>query len=202
MAGSSLPVPLSKRARFLSQKATLNRVFVSLFALFFTNFLAAGEASAQGIPATQAVALDGHPVSLPRDLPGRATILILGFGRHSKDATTAWEIPVRTRLAQTPAIGFYDMAMISEVPGFMRGMVLRAIKHDVPDVLKPNFLPLTDGEDAWKQAAGYAKDQPEAAYVLLVDHDGRVVWTTHAAYSDSGFAELGQRARRLAGLGG
>lgn len=181
------------------QKATLSPAFALLFALFFSNFLGGGEGYAQSIPATQAVALDGHSVSLPRDLPGRANVLILGFGRHSKDATTAWEIPVRTRLAQPGAISFYDMAMISAVPGFMRGMVLRAIKHDVPDVLKPNFLPLTDGEDAWKAVARYATDQPEAAYVLLVDRGGRVVWQTHAAYSDTGFAELTRRARAMAG---
>lgn len=188
-------------ARFLRQSVLGAGLFGALIGSCF-GLVAQGGGSAQGVPATQATALDGRAISLPRDLPGRANVLILGFGRHSKDATTAWEIPVRTRLAQTPAIGFYDMAMISEVPGFMRGMVLRAIKHDVPDVLKPNFLPLTEGEDAWKGVAGYAKDQPEAAYVMLVDHSGRVVWATHAAYSDAGFAELGQRARRLAETGG
>ena len=131
-------------------------------------------------------------------MPARATVLIIGFGRHSKDATTAWEKPVRLQLAHTPAIGFFDIAMISEVPSFARGFVLRAIRKDVPDVLKPNFLPLTDGEDAWKHVAGYADNQPEAAYVLLVDAAGKVRWSTHEPYTPAGFSQLTQAAQHLA----
>jgi hypothetical protein len=150
------------------------------------------------IPTTPATALDGHGVTLPRDLPGRATVLILGFGRNSQDATTAWEKPVRTQLAHVPAIGFYDMAMLAEVPGFVRPWVLRAVKGKVPDVLKPNFLPLTEQEDAWKRVAGYAPDQAEAAYVMVIDRSGRVRWSTHAAFSPTGFAELSGVAQQVA----
>lgn len=152
----------------------------------------------QTVPATHTLALDGHEVSLPRDLPGRATVLILGFGRHSAEATTAWEKPIRTQLAHPPAIAFYDMAMLAEVPSFARGFVLRSVRKDVPDVLKPNFLPLFDGERAWKQIAGYSPDRPEAAYVLLVDAAGIVRWSTHEAFSATGFAHLQDLARRLA----
>ena len=150
------------------------------------------------IPATQATALDGHSVNLPSQLPGRATVFIVGFGRHSQNATTAWEKPVRLQLAHPPAIGFYDVAMIAEVPSFMRSFVLRAIKHDVPDVLKPNFLPLTEREDDWRRVAGYTPNQPEAAYVLLVDAAGKVRWSTHEAFTPAGFAQLTQAAQQLA----
>ncbi len=150
------------------------------------------------VPTTKVNNLNGQPVLLPGGLPARATVLILGFGRHSQDATTAWERPTRSQLAKPGWIGFYDMAMLAEVPGLVRPFVLRAVKHEVPDVLKPNFLPLTDDEDAWKRAAGYAQDQPEAAYVMLVDRSGRVQWSTHAGYSPSAFAELRQKAEDLA----
>lgn len=169
-------------------------------ALAFTLF-GFGVVWAQGgqtIPVTQATALDGRSVSLPQNLGPHATVLILGFGKHSADATTAWEKPVRTHLAQAPAISFYDMAMLAEVPGFVRPMVLGSIRHKVPQVLQPNFLPLTSEEDAWKRVARYAPDQPDAAYVMLVDRSGRVLWSTHAAYTDAGFAELGRRAHDLA----
>ena len=154
--------------------------------------------SARTIPATQTTALDGHPVSLPQNLGPHATILILGFGRHSADATTPWEKATRTQLAQAPSIAFYDMAMLAEVPGFVRPLVLRSIRKQVPPVLQPNFLPLTGEEDSWKQVAGYTPDQPDAAYVMLVDHTGHVLWSTHAAFTDAGFTELGRRAHILA----
>jgi hypothetical protein len=154
--------------------------------------------SAGTIPATRATALDGHTVSLPQNLGTHATVLILGFGRHSADATTPWEKAVRTQLAQAPAIAFYDMAMLAEVPGFVRPMVVSSIRHKVPPVLQPNFLPLTGEEDAWKHAAGYTPDQPDAAYILLVDHTGHILWSTHAAFTDAGFADLTRRAHAAA----
>ena len=156
------------------------------------------ESSATQIPAAQVTTLDGHTVSLPRQLPGRATVLIVGFGRRSQSATTAWEKPVRLQLAHTPAIGFYDLAMLAEIPSFVRPLVLRGIHHTVPDVLKPNFIPLTDQEDAWKRVSGYAPDQPEAAYVLVVDRSGIVRWSTHAAFTAAEFGQLSQAAQQVA----
>ena len=169
-------------------------------ALGSASLLVPGHAQSAGavIPPTDAVTLSGQHLSLPKDLPERATVLIIGFGRHSQDATTAWEKPVRTQLARPGSIGFYDVAMIAEVPGFVRPMVLRAIKHQVPDVLKPNFLPLTGDEDAWKRVAGYVPDQPEAAYVLLVSRSGHVRWASHAAFTPSGLADLRRASEDLA----
>lgn len=152
------------------------------------------------IPAVETTALDGHAVTLPRALPGRATVLILGFGKHSADATTAWEKPVRMQLAHSPAVGFYDMAMLQEVPSFVRPLVLRSVRKDVPDVLKPNFLPLFDHEDQWKHVAGYAADQPEAAYVMVVDRKGVVRWSTHQAFSPEGFNQLRGAVQQVGGL--
>lgn len=159
---------------------------------------AGSPSSAPRIPPIHTSALDGHSVDLAGNLPGRATVLILGFGRHSADATTAWEKPVRTQLAQAPAIRFYDMAMLAEVPSFAHSFVLRSVRKQVPDVLKPNFLAIFDDEEEWKQVAGYRADQPEAAYVLLVDSAGTVRWSTHDAYSPAGFAHLRDLAQEMA----
>ena len=72
------------------------------------------------------------------------------------------------------------------------------IRHQVPDVLRPNFLPLDEREDDWKRVAGYAANQPEAAYVLLVDRTGRVRWCTHAPFSPGAFAQLREAAQQVA----
>ena len=154
-------------------------------------------ASAATIPNTQATALDGHTVSLPSSLPG-ATVLILGFTRHSVDATTAWEKPTRTQLGHQPNVTFYDTAMLASVPRFARGFAIGRVRKQVPDVLKPNFLPLVEREDEWKQVAGFDPNQEDAAYVLLVDHAGAVRWSTHQAFTPALFAQLTQAAQALA----
>lgn len=154
-------------------------------------------ARAASVPAVQAIALDGHSVSLPRDLPA-ATVLILGFTRRSVDATTAWEKPTRSQLAQSSSIGFFDMAMLADVPRIARGFALGRVRKAVPDVLKPNFLPLVDHETEWKQVSGFDPHQQDAAYVMLVDHGGTVRWSTHAPFTPALFAQLTEAAKSLA----
>jgi hypothetical protein len=149
------------------------------------------------IPPTNASALDGHVVSLPRDLAPQATVLILGFSRNSADATTPWEKAVRTSLSSPPSITFYDIPFLEDAPSFVRPLILRSIRKQVPDVLKPNFVPLTTDEAAWKQLANYSKDAPDAAYVLLVDRSGAIRWQTHQAFSPDRLAQLSAEAQRL-----
>ncbi len=149
------------------------------------------------VPQTQAFALDGHPVEIPRNLTG-PTIFIVGFSRASADATTAWEIPVRRNLAND-RLSFYDLPVLERVPGFLHGWVVRSLKGKVPLVLQSRFLPVFSGEAEWKQACGYDDKAPDAAYVLLTDRDGKVLWRTHEPYSAAGFADLKAQAEKQSG---
>ena len=148
------------------------------------------------IPASTGTALDGHSITLPRDL-NRATVLILGFSKDSSGATTAWEKPVRTTLA-SQSIGFYDIPFLEDAPSFIRPFILRSIRKQVPDALKPNFVPLTSGQSSWKHLTGFTSAAPDAAYILLVDRSGQVLWQTHDPFTPARFEELATAARKLA----
>jgi len=154
------------------------------------------------IPAATGTALDGHTVILPRDLPGHATVLILGFSQHSADTTTTWEKQVRAALVTASGpktdIAFYDMPFLEDAPSLIRPFIIRSIRKQVPDVVKPNFVPLTSGQSAWKQASGFTPAAPDAAYALLVDKAGNIRWQTHEPYSEALFAQLSQAARAIA----
>jgi hypothetical protein len=168
-------------------------------ALLLSALLLSAPALAATIPSATGTALDGHTVLLPRDLSPQATILILGFSRNSQDTTTAWEKPVRTSLA-SPNITFFDMPFLEDAPSLIRPLILRAIRKQVPEALKPRFVPLTAGESAWKQAAGFTPTAPDAAYILLVDRSGRILWQTHEQYSQARFDQLASNARALTAL--
>jgi hypothetical protein len=172
--------------------------FSSALAVAVAFLMALPARSATTIPPAAGTALDGHSVTLPRDLPGRATILILGFSQHSADATTAWEKPIRSSLASLPSVGYLDMPFLEDAPSIIRPLIVRSIRKQVPDVLKPYFVPLTSGQAAWKQLTGFSASAPDAAYVLLVDRNGQVLWQTHEAFSQTRFDELANAARHLA----
>lgn len=166
--------------------------------IFYLGILlsAALTAQAASIPSTTGTALDGHTVTLPRDLSPHATILILGFTEHSKDTTTTWEKAIRASLS-APGIDYFDMPFLEDAPTFVRPLILRSIRKQVPDVLKPRFVPLTAGESAWKQAAQFNPAAPDAAYVLLVDNTGAIRWQTHDPFSPTLFTQLSSAARSL-----
>jgi len=156
------------------------------------------------IPTTTGTALDGHTVTLPHDLTAPATILILGFTHASSDATTAWEKPIRASLASTapiattPTIDYYDIAFLQDAPAFIRPAILHNIRKQVPDTLKPHFLPLTTNESAWKQASNFSLSAPDAGYVLLIDRAGNIHWQTHEPFNPARFNELSTAAHQLA----
>jgi hypothetical protein len=154
-------------------------------------------APAATIPASTGTTLDGRTIVLPRDLPGRVSILILGYSKNSATTTTAWEKATRASLA-SPGVGYLDMPFIEDAPAFVRPMILRNIRKQVPDIVKANFVPLTNGEAAWKQATNFNTAAPDAAYVLLVDKSGTIRWQTHEPYSSAIFDQLTQATKKLA----
>jgi hypothetical protein len=160
--------------------------------------LATTLSAATTIPTTTGTALDGHTLTLPHDLSTPATVLIVGFTRGSSDATTAWGKSIRTALATTPAIDYYDIAFLQDAPSFIRPLILRNIRKQVPDALKPHFLPLTSNEAAWKQVVNFSPSAPDAAYVLLIDRSGNIRYLTHEPYTPTRLNDLSTSARTLA----
>jgi hypothetical protein len=150
------------------------------------------------IPTATGTALDGHAITLPQDLSAPATILILGFTHASSDATAAWEKPIRASLATTPAIAFYDIAFLQDAPAFIRPLILRNIRKQVPDALKPHFLPLIAKEPAWKQAVNFSPSTPDAAYILLIDRSGNIRWQTHEPFTPALLNDLSAATRQPA----
>jgi hypothetical protein len=171
------------------------RVWALILFLSLARIAGAGTHAPEGIPTTHAVALDGHGVDLPRDLQGRS-ILVVGFTRTSEAATTSWEKKLRSEPA-TSKVSMYNVAMLAEVPSILRGMVVRSIRKKVPEFARPNFIPITEDEDAWKRVCGFTSEAPDAAYVLLVERNGMVVWRTHESISQSIFNELSTETHKL-----
>ena len=71
---------------------------------------------------------------------------------------------------------FYQMPVLESVPKFVRGMVLKSIKSGVPEREQPHFLPTFSDEAEWRKIVRYAN--PDDAYVLVVDREGKVRWQT------------------------
>ena len=160
-----------------------------VFALWLLLPLMAGAAWGQDrIPAARCVSLAGDSVSLPGDLGQRTAVLVIGFSRSSQTEVRGWSKRLAADYPDSPNVAYYEVAMLSGVPKFLRGIVVRSMKKDVPERAQGHFLPLTDDDTAWRKVVHF--DNADAAYVVVIDGRGMVRWQTVGDASDDAYAEL------------
>ena len=150
---------------------------------------------AQELPRIEGGSLAGRYVVLPEAVGGKVAVLVLGFSKASKTPTSAWGQRIETDFAKTPALVLYQLPVLEDVPGFIRGMVISNIKKGVPEERRGYFVPVLHGESGLKKLVSYK--EPDDAYLILLDRKGEIVYQMHGALSDPSYAELHQRIATL-----
>ena len=93
--------------------------------------------------------------------------------------------------AKTPALVLYQLPVLEDMPGFIRGMVISNIKNGVPDERRDYFVPVVKGESELKKLVNYK--EPDDAYLILLNRKGEIVYQMHGALTEPSYAELHQR---------
>jgi hypothetical protein len=181
--------PLAASLLFWNNKTM--RCFAAFLFLFATV-----STIAQSIPSTEAKTLDGSTITIPHDLT-TPTVLLIGFSRKSADQTTAWQKHLHAALTPKSNVRVFDIAMLAAVPQMMRGLVTRTIRKQVPDQFEHDFLVVTMNETEWKQAAHFDPKAPDAAYVLLLNPRGEILWHTHETATPAAITQLTTRAQAI-----
>ena len=143
----------------------------------------------EAVPAIEGESLSGKTVSLPAATAGQSAILIIGFTHASQKQVKEWALRVHDRFPE------WSIAILEDVPRLMRGMVSHSIKGSIPQDEHDRFLLVYHGEKALKQAAGF--EQPDDAYVLVIDGSGKIGWRFHGPVTD---AAIDQARSHLAGI--
>ncbi len=153
------------------------RRFVALL-LFLTCATAGAPAQSppNRIPNLQSTTLIGQPINLPAAFGGKVGILIIGFSRESRTPAAEWGKRLATDFEHSPDVLYFELPVLEDVPRLLRGVVLRAIARELSPRAQSHFLPITTNEAQWKSAAHFS--QPDAAYVLVVDSSGNILWQT------------------------
>jgi hypothetical protein len=141
-----------------------------------------------GVPQSQGTTLTGTPVALPDALKGKVGVLVVGFSHASQGQVAAWGRRLAADFGESHQVTFFELPMLAGAPKMLRGMIIKSMGKSVPEAEKPHFLPMMQGEPAWRAVAHY--DNADDAYVLVVDGTGIVRWQTQGDGTDMAYADL------------
>ena len=150
---------------------------------------------AQDLPKIEGDSLAGHRVALPDAVSGKVAVLILGFSKASKTPTSAWGKRIEADFVSSSVFVLYQMPVLEDVPGFVRGMVISGMKKGVPEDQRAYFVPVLHGESGLKKLVNYK--EPDDAYLVLLDRSGKIAYQMHGAVTEASYAELRQRISAL-----
>lgn len=156
--------------------------------------VAAGIVLGAVLPHTEADTLSGKKIVLPDALNARPAIIVIGFTKRSQSQTTAWSTQLTKDYGAEPRLQRYSIAVLDDVPGFIRGMVISGIRRGVPKEQQDTFLVVTHDAKPWRDLA--AISNADDAYVILFDSMAHVVAQTHGSV-EAAYAPLQPEIREL-----
>jgi hypothetical protein len=140
------------------------------------------------LPSVTVQNLAGEQVVLPRDL-GQASIFVAGFTKASRAETEPWAQRLRADARIAAKVRIYEVSILDNVPGFLRGMIIKQMKSGVAPARQKQFLIVTDAVDSWKRVLDTAGNDDHAA-IILVQPGGVVVWRGHGPVAESTYQDL------------
>ena len=130
-------------------------------------------------PTVAGKALDGTPMTLPSDLSGEPSLLIVGYVQDSQFDIDRWllgliQAEVAVKTLEVPTVR-------GLVPGLISGTIDSGMRGGIPSEYWGDVVTVYGGADEIARFTG--TEGPRNARVLLLDREGRVVW-----FHDRGYA--------------
>ena len=138
----------------------------------------------------RAVTLAGNEVEAPDDL-GERSILVLAFRRAANDGGREWRRLLDDD-SRVDGWSLYSVIVLEGAPGFVRRMIVRSIRNDLPVASHDSFLVVEEGADAWRELAGSdgeEENQADAVFVVRLEN-GEVCGRYRGLASTTALADL------------
>ena len=140
--------------------------------------------------------LAGEQVTVLDAAQGRVTLLALGFSYDSRHAVDAWADRFRGEFHADSRVTCLELPMMSGVGARMgKPFIERGMRSGTPKALYRNVVVVWSGVGDWKERL-HVRDS-KLAYLMLLDRNGRLVWSGTGARDVKGYERLSARVRAL-----
>jgi hypothetical protein len=173
------------------QTRYMKAIFLSIFASLViigcsSRVSAPGDLTNSPFPSVTGTSLSGESVQIPERYKGKNTLLLIGYTQRAQFDIDRWilgalQADVKAQIVEVPTIA-------GMVPQMVQGFIDGGMRSGIP---KSDWASvITVYEDANKIIQALGNDRPQSAYVILLDKEGRIVWTSNIGYSASQVLEL------------
>lgn len=147
-------------------------------------------------PEVEGSNLQGRKFELPGDLAGEFNIILIAFKQHQQYDVNTW-LPLLKRLRrQYPALHYYELPTIWEMPRLRQMMLDMGMRMGIPDRhTRETTITLYLDKTEFRRALDIPHE--DAITVLLVDRFGRVLWRTMGIYNEAKGAALEASVEQL-----
>jgi hypothetical protein len=148
------------------------------------------------MPDLQGEFLTGRKARLPEAGRGKISLVAIGFTYESRFAVEAWVKRYREAYGEDPQFTFFEVPMIGGMARLGKWFIDSGMRKGTPKQQHENVITVYGGVDPWKNRLGH--QDPKAAYLLLLDQQGKVIWRHAAQQVAEGAFDRLQRAATTA----
>jgi hypothetical protein len=99
-----------------------------------------------------------------------------------------WAKKFRAEFGRDPKVTFFEVPLIGGMALMGKWFIDSGMRRGTPKADQENVITVYGGTDVWKQRVGFR--DPKAAYLLLIDPNGKVAWKYAGGFGDVAYQAL------------
>lgn len=137
-------------------------------------------------PSVKGNSLSNQAVSIPENYRGKVTLILVGYTQRAQFDIDRWilgalQADVKADIVEVPTIA-------GMMPQMVQGFIDNGMRSGIPKSDWGSVV--TVYEDAPKIIEALGNERPQSAYAVLLNRDGKIVWSSNIGYSATQILEL------------
>jgi len=133
-------------------------------------------------PQVQADDLNGRELLLPQDFGGARNLVLIGFRQSQQADMDTWLARMPRFQALEPGLRWFECPIAPLSMRLMKPFIDGGMRAGVPDpAMRARTITLFVDKPAFRATLGLASE--DRIHLLLLDREGRVLWSTSGPYN-------------------